>query len=34
MMTTQCVKAIFRYPVKSMIGEQLDQTEITEWGIP
>ena len=33
-MTTQCVKAIFRYPVKSMIGEQLDQTEITEWGIP
>ena len=33
-MTTQCVKAIFRYPIKSMLGEQLDQTEITEWGIP
>ena len=33
-MTTQRVKAIFRYPVKSMIGEQLDQTEIAEWGIP
>ena len=32
-MTTQCVKAIFRYPIKSMLGEQLDQTEITEWGI-
>ena len=32
-MTAQCVKAIFRYPIKSMLGEQLDQTEITEWGI-
>ena len=33
-MTSQCVKAIFRYPIKSMIGEQVDQTEMTEWGIP
>ena len=33
-MTARSVKALFRYPIKSMIGEQLDQTEITESGIP
>lgn len=33
-MVAQSVKALFRYPIKSMLGEQLDQTEITEWGIP
>ena len=33
-MTARSVKALFRYPIKSMLGEQLDQTEIAEWGIP
>lgn len=33
-MTARSVKALFRYPIKSMLGEQLDQTEITESGIP
>ncbi len=33
-MTTQSVKAIFRYPIKSMLGEQLDKAEIADSGIP
>lgn len=28
------VKALFRYPVKSMAGESLDSVEVTEYGVP
>jgi uncharacterized protein YcbX len=28
-----CVAALWRYPVKSMLGEQLEQAEVTDSGI-